>query len=463
MNTTETTLTLADVNALDSLTSISTKVRLWTGAKRLTAQDLPIESDKLPPKDLATLGSMKMFDPKKLAPFSSIKYEANSLLKRHGIEYAMGYLIPDNLVDMVLAELKALQTRFQGEKDTLYANYDDDLDKWIAKHKTWEDRLRDNAEDKDSVRGRFSFGWRVIKLNLAQSGDGGDAVEESNKELADLLFEEIAKIALDADKKSYRGKTAVTRKALSPLKTLHTKLKGLVFVDPLVAPVISMIENGLNAIPKRGLITGPSLDMLKGLVSRLSSADNLKQDAIAILTGQPLTALPDSLNDDADDLDDAPDDQPDTTPADTAQADDDAGAQMPGAAPDANSDLLQAPGAFPAVPADETSVSAPVAEPVTTPIHAFAEAPAQAPEPVPAPSDEGNGPAAGMQMDSLPSFSVEPTVPVMIPPVPAPAQTKPQAAPVAPASPEPVSAAPETKVIPVRKVRTAANRVSGIF
>lgn len=290
MSQTETTIDISQINtsSMDYLTSVTPTVTLWTGTRRMTAKDLQVDTADLPPVDLATLGSKKVFDPKKLAVFSSLKYEAVSLLKRYGIN-SYGYLIPDTLVDHVMASLKDIQARFQKEKDNLIQNYDADVQAWLEKHPDWEHVIRPHIENKDVVRARLSFGWRTVKLSLTPSGDGSDFIAESNKELADLLFAEIACTAAEAEKKSYLGKTSVTRKALSPLKVIEAKLRGLVFIDPLVAPVISMIETTITSLPKRGMITGVHLDMLKGLISRLSNADSLKQDAMAILSGQQVS------------------------------------------------------------------------------------------------------------------------------------------------------------------------------
>ena len=87
--------------------------------------------------------------------------------------------------------------------------------------------------------------------------------------LGGTLFSEVARSAEEIWRRVYEGKTEVTHKALSPLRTLHGKLTGMSFVEPHVAPVTDIIQAALKRIPVKGNITGPDLLMLQGLVCLL--------------------------------------------------------------------------------------------------------------------------------------------------------------------------------------------------
>ena len=75
---------------------------------------------------------------------------------------------------------------------------------------------------------------------LEQHADNTAVLEaglaEEVQRLGGMLFGEVAKSAEDIWRRVYYGKTEVTYKALSPLRTLHAKLTGLSFVEPHVAP-----------------------------------------------------------------------------------------------------------------------------------------------------------------------------------------------------------------------------------
>lgn len=80
---------------------------------------------------------------------------------------------------------------------------------------------------------------------------------------AKTLFGEIARSADETWNRVYAGKTEVTHKALSPLRTLQQKLSGLTFINPHVSPVVDIIQMAFSRIPKKGNIVGADLVMLR--------------------------------------------------------------------------------------------------------------------------------------------------------------------------------------------------------
>ena len=64
-------------NALNDVIVVSLDVRIWSGRKKLRPEDLTT-SGRLPPKDLVSLGSKKIFDPKALKPFAEVKRKAET-------------------------------------------------------------------------------------------------------------------------------------------------------------------------------------------------------------------------------------------------------------------------------------------------------------------------------------------------------------------------------------------------
>jgi hypothetical protein len=125
----------------------------------------------------------------------------------------------------------------------------------------------------------------VLEAGLAEEVTG----------LGSTLFGEVAHDAEDMWKKVYMGKTEVTHRALSPLKTLRSKLNGLSFVEPHVAPVADLIQSALDRMPKRGNIGGADLLMLQGLVCLLKDSDSLLAHAQSLIMGRTPDMVLDSL------------------------------------------------------------------------------------------------------------------------------------------------------------------------
>lgn len=115
---------------------------------------------------------------------------------------------------------------------------------------------------------------------IAESG-----LNEEVEGLAGTLFDEIARSADETWNRVYAGKTEVTHKALSPLRTLQQKLSGLTFINPHVSPVVDIIQTAFNRIPKKDNITGADLVMLQGLVCLLRDPDALITHAEKLIEG----------------------------------------------------------------------------------------------------------------------------------------------------------------------------------
>lgn len=88
----------------------------------------------------------------------------------------------------------------------------------------------------------------------------------------------------------------VTRKALSPLKTMYDKLMGLTFIEPRVSSIAELIHTALTSIPRRGPITGGTLLMLQGLVSLLRTPDEIVEHGQKILDGQTPDSVLSAIN-----------------------------------------------------------------------------------------------------------------------------------------------------------------------
>jgi len=113
--------------------------------------------------------------------------------------------------------------------------------------------------------------------------------------LGGTLFDEVAKTAGDIWRRVYHGRTEVTHKALSPLRTLHAKLTGLSFVEPHVAPVADIVQAALLRMPKKGNITGTDLLLLQGLVCLLKDSTALVGHAQKVIEGYGLASVLDAL------------------------------------------------------------------------------------------------------------------------------------------------------------------------
>jgi hypothetical protein len=276
--------THTDIKVLDSLLALHLEVNIWTARKKLSPEDFA--GATLPPEDLASLGSKRVCDPEALRVFGTLKARAVSLLDRHGVRFLGGWAIPESQAGAIVAELEQILLDFNAAKEDFLSRYDESVRDWIAKHTGWEQIIADSTVSADYVRSRMGFLWRVYRIVPPNPADPVmEGLKDEVASLGQTLFGEVSKAATEAWHKCFAGKTEITRKALSPLRTIHQKLSGLSFVEPRVSPVADLIHTAFEHLPKRGRIEGANLLMLQGLVSLLRDTDALIEHGQKIMDG----------------------------------------------------------------------------------------------------------------------------------------------------------------------------------
>ena len=273
-----------NIKILDHLVAVNLNVTIWTARKKLTAADFG--GAELPPEELASWGSKKICDPEDLRIFGTLKSRAVSQLDRIGIRFLSGWAIPENLAKDIHEKLFWIKDEFMVAKDVFLKSYDQAVKSWVDRHPGWEQLIAASTVSADYVRSRLDFNWQFYKI--APPEHANESTENLVNEIEGLghtLFGEISKEAQAIWSKVYAGKTEVSHKALSPLRSMHKKLTGLTFLEPRVAPVADLIEAAILSIPKRGKIIGPHLVLLQGLVSMLRDPDLLLDHGQKVIDG----------------------------------------------------------------------------------------------------------------------------------------------------------------------------------
>lgn len=282
--------TITDITVLDRLAVVNLDVHIWSASKKLKPTDLGNAS--LPPEDVASLGSKRVCNPEELSIFKTLKARATSLLERTGIRFLGSWTVPEEKLPEIDSSLTEIRNDFNTAKAAFLTRYEQVVEDWIASHPEWRELIANSIVSEDYVRSRIDFRWQMYRVGVPVTNtELGDNLESDIRNLGCALYEEIAHFASETWKNCYEGKSEVTRKALSPLKTMYDKLMGLCFVEPRVSSIASLIRTALDSIPSRGPITGSTLLMLQGLVSLLKTPDEIVAHGQKILEGQS----PDSL------------------------------------------------------------------------------------------------------------------------------------------------------------------------
>ena len=271
---------------LDHMLAINLDINIWSARRKLNPEYF--SHGTLPPEQLASLGSKKICDPKELKIFGTLKSRAVSLLDKTGVRFLGGWAIPDDRSGYINSELQVIADEFEAAKSAFMTNYDSAVQSWIKSNPGWEKVISSSVVDASYVSSRIAFNWQTFRVASPTATDTklqtGLHCEVEN--LGGTLFDEIAKVARDAMNKTYMGKKEVTRKALSPLKTIQSKLSGLSFIEPRVLPVSALIKSAIDMLPNRGGIRGTDLLMLQGLVSLLMHPAAITNYAQEIIDGR---------------------------------------------------------------------------------------------------------------------------------------------------------------------------------
>lgn len=274
------------IAVLEKTACILLSISLWTGRRRLRAQDLGEAAQTLPPDDLASLGSLKLCDPKRLGEIASIKRAAERACKRVCAEFLGGYATDVANLPALVAKLNELQTCFNS-KATQFANgLQTDIDNWTAQHPHWKDIIEDKVPGAEDVRGRFEFKFQAFRVGAASTQPSDPVnvgLEDAANGLSGQLFAEIEAEARDAWKSSYAGRDSVGQKALRPLKAILSKLEALRYLDERCQPIIDQFTKVLGSMPKQGPIEDPHLSAVIGLFRVVENGRTLRARGAALL------------------------------------------------------------------------------------------------------------------------------------------------------------------------------------
>ncbi len=264
---------ITDIKIADKMLCIAPDIRIWSARTKMQVEDFGDAKDDLPPSDIAKLGTKLLIDPAKLRPFAMLKSRAVSLLSRHGIPFLPGsWLVPADAAASIKKALTQIQAEFDQAKADFMAEYDTICNDWVVQHNEHAAMLQNSMVSPAYVRSRLSFGWRAFALKMTRNSN----IREEMEHLADSVFEDIGKEARVVWREVFEGRETVTQRALSPIRQLHDKLRGLAFVHPQVAHAAELVRNCLDAQPARGNIEGAHLGMVFALLTLLSSPTALE-------------------------------------------------------------------------------------------------------------------------------------------------------------------------------------------
>ena len=276
---------------LDRVVLVKVDANIYGARKKLKKEDLVLaDGSKLPPEDLASLGSKRLLDPDKLTVFNRLKKEAERICLRVGTRFLGGFAVPVESAASITAELERIALDFTAAKTEFIAGYDTAVTDWVVRHPEFAGIIEQAVDSVEFVSTRLSFDFLVVSIGLPDSLPPADVARLESKigSLSEQMFYEISVEANQLIEQSLLGKEQVTRNALRPIRRMRDKLDGLGFLDHRVAPVVSTIDDLLARIPTKGAIEGSILQEILATAMLLSDPVKTRRHGEGLLASQPL-------------------------------------------------------------------------------------------------------------------------------------------------------------------------------
>ncbi|MDO9100079.1 MAG: DUF3150 domain-containing protein [Caldisericota bacterium] len=286
-----------------NLVCVLLEVHIWSGRRHLDKTDLVHsnpEFRKLPEKDLANLGSVKICDPEDIKKFHTIKGKAERALKRAGLPVLGAIGIPIDNFDDVHDELVQLQAEFTALAGTFISDYDQRVSDWKMKHTlanpAWAN-LFAHIPTATHVAGRIAFDFHPFKISAPADDMKPELNARYESQLKGLKGELMSEVANEAtslitDYLTGSGQGGivkrreyVTQKTIGPLKRAAAKLNSFRFIDSTIGPLADVIEEVLKSLPPSGRIDGNGLIKVWSLARMLSSPKQAAEMAALARTG----------------------------------------------------------------------------------------------------------------------------------------------------------------------------------
>jgi hypothetical protein len=274
---------------LDRVVLVKVEANIYGARKKLKKEDLVLaDGSKLPPEDLASLGSKRLLDPDRLTVFNRLKKEAERICLRVGTRFLGGFAIPCESAAGITLELERIAQDFAHAKAEFLAGYDAAVTDWVVRHPEFAGIIEQAVDSVEFVSTRLSFDFLIVTVGVPDTLPAEDIARLETKigSLSEQMFYEISVEANHLIEQSLLGKDQVTRNALRPIRRMRDKLDGLGFLDYRVAPVVGTIDALLARIPDKGAITGSILQEILATAMLLADPDKTRRHGEGLLAEQ---------------------------------------------------------------------------------------------------------------------------------------------------------------------------------
>lgn len=264
------------LNEIENCLLVSLEVSITTPARKATASDLGLKD--IPPGDLATLGSFRIFDPEETKPLFTLKRQAERALFEVGAKFGrMGVIIPPSAQVKTIDELEIVRQKFDARRSIILASFQDKQEDWFTKYPEYEEILRaKQAESRRDIARGILFGYTACAIGYSANGNLEGKVSSLHEQVISDVSTE-AKSLLDS---RFIGSDKIRWQTVETIRKLRNKVNDLAFLNQSLSVIVRMMDEVLDkhTIRKPWIAENAFMEMM-GMLFVLSDPLAIKRHA----------------------------------------------------------------------------------------------------------------------------------------------------------------------------------------
>jgi len=260
---------------LKNLVTLFIDVGTWSGTGRIDPKDLGIPESVIPPKEIASLGTIRLIDKEHLHQFDNIRKATHRACRLYGVQFLGGYAVPSYRAADLKTELDELRKKYLEARGKLLTEYEEATKEFAANHPQYAEVILAKVPRRQYLERQLRFVVNAAKVSNASEVQS--LFDNTTSSLWRVLLEEVACDASRAYDESFCGRVEVTQRALRPLRALAEKLDGMQILNRNVQKVALYVHSVIDGLPKTGKIGGRDLAAAQGLLLTLSTVEQIEQ------------------------------------------------------------------------------------------------------------------------------------------------------------------------------------------
>lgn len=227
-----------------------------------------------------TSGSVRYIDPKHLRAFTAARQAANRVCRIYGVKFLSGWAVPDKNLEKLNKELQEIAALVESAKADLIANWDTYLAEWGNSNPEVAP-YRGRIPTKSYVDCHTGASLAVYRIQPQQT-EASNIPDGIKTELSGLPARILQEIAQDVHDTWNPSSSQASQRIKNLLSRIRNKFETLAFLGGGLGHLSTFVDEAIKRLPQSGNISGPDFAILAGILSILSSPEEMEKTAAMI-------------------------------------------------------------------------------------------------------------------------------------------------------------------------------------